>query len=550
MPGFVSTQRLTFGSWQAIERMVARLLRHAGFTDVEIVGGSGDKGADVVGIFRRQRWVVQVKFRYSGPSDESAAKEVVSAMNSYAADVGVAACNSSFNRSAYEYRDTVKRNGIDLRLWNGNHLIDYFEKLNEFSREKRKLRCYQKDAVRSVENERGKGKKTALVVMATGLGKSAIAAELVSNEISRNPEQEVLVLAHTTPLVRQLEQSFWSQLDKSVPTHLWTDGETPSYTGGVVFATWQSVRNDVQAGRFGLVVVDEAHHAASDYFSGLLSSLDSNFVVGLTATPWRGDGRSLTSVFGETVYSKDIVEGMQQGYLAEVDYRMLSDGIDWNEIARNSRQGHTIKDLNNLLLLPDRDEAMVELVAEKTKDFGSPRILGFCRSISHAERLRSLFASYGISAATVHNKLTREDKFRNLAAFRDGKTSLILSIEMLNEGIDVPDVNVVVFMRVTHSRRVFIQQLGRGLRLTDNKKKVLVLDFVADVRRLAAAVRLNRQALESSNDPEVIRFGDGQIVKFQGDEPLDFFDEYLADVADLEDIDDSAQLRFPELDEH
>jgi superfamily II DNA or RNA helicase len=117
---------------------------------------------------------------------------------------------------------------------------------------------------------------------------------------------------------------------------------------------------------------------------------------------------------------------------------------------------------------------------------------------------------------------------------------------MLNEGIDVPDVNIVAFVRVTHSRRIFIQQLGRGLRMTEGKTEVLVLDFVADIRRVAAGLQLNRDAASRGADPEIVRLRDGHVVKFDNDKPAAFFSQYLADVADIENLDDTSRLRFPE----
>ena len=120
---------------------------------------------------------------------------------------------------------------------------------------------------------------------------------------------------------------------------------------------------------------------------------------------------------------------------------------------------------------------------------------------------------------------------------------MLISIEMLNEGIDVPEVNIVVFARVTHSRRIFLQQLGRGLRLSQNKTHVKVLDFVADVRRVAAGVEINANANTYKNKEEV-RYPDGGIVKFSK-YSQDFFEEYLADMADLSDLDENSQLRFP-----
>ena len=550
MAGFVCGERLAYGSWQAIERMLARLIEHSGFTDVMLVGGSGDQGADLVGTYNQQRWVLQAKYRQSGSSDSSAGREAVRALSVYGADVAVAATTQSFTQDAYKYQNEVNSNGIDLRLWDGAYLLKFFRGLTPNSSNLKELREYQIKAVDKVEHKRSNGGNSALVIMATGLGKSMVANQLIVNELYRNPSQEILVMAHMTDLVRQLERSSWSQLEKTCSTHIWTDGEIPTYSGGVIFATWQSImaatKKQSFSERFGLVIVDEAHHAPSIKFSQLLKELHPNFLVGLTATPWRGDEKTLFSLFGPVTDSMDIVDGMQRGFLAEVDYRMLTDGVDWNEIAMMSQQGLTIKDLNAKLIMPDRDLAIVEKFAGHFGALENPRAIVFCRTKAHADRLQPLFASFGIKTALLHSGLPREQRFMNLSAFRAGNIDCLLSVEMLNEGIDVPDVNLVAFMRVTHSRRIFIQQLGRGLRIKEGKSRVLVLDFVADIRRIAAGIQLNREAADRGADPEVIRFQDGRIVKFDNDDSASFFNEYLADVADIENMEDGSRLKFPE----
>lgn len=550
MAGFVSEERLTYGPWQALERMLVRLAEHSGFKDVALVGGAGDHGADVVGTFKGKRWVIQSKYRQSGCVDSSAAKEAVRALASYGGEVAVAATSQFFSPDAHSYQKSAKSNGIDLRLWNGAFLLDYYSKLPSRSKAYRELREYQVEAVDSIEKNRGCGESSGLVIMATGLGKSMVANQLIVNELERNPRQEVLVLAHTKDLVRQLEASAWPILEKQHSTHLWTDGEVPAYSGGVVFATWQSlaaaVQRDSLDGRFGLVVVDEAHHAPSRVFSETLEAINPRFLVGLTATPWRGDNRRLEDLFGEPAFTMDIVDGMQRGFLARVDYRMLTDGIDWNEVAALSREGHTLRNLNQRLIMPERDVAVVEKIGKHFSALDSPRALVFCRSIEHANRLQPLLAAEGIRAAQLHSGLSREQKFLNLSSFRAGLIDCLLSVEMLNEGIDVPEVNLVVFVRVTHSRRIFIQQLGRGLRVRPGKTEVLVLDFVADLRRIAAGVGLNRDAAQRGNQPEVVSFSDGRIVQFENDQTASFFNEYLADVADIEDMDDGARLKFPD----
>jgi superfamily II DNA or RNA helicase len=160
-----------------------------------------------------------------------------------------------------------------------------------------------------------------------------------------------------------------------------------------------------------------------------------------------------------------------------------------------------------------------------------------------------LLRAAGRACRIIHSALGRTEATNALREFRQGLVPTLISVDMLNEGIDVPDVNLVVFLRVTHSRRIFIQQLGRGLRLREGKTKVRVLDFVSDIRRLAAGIRMNKeagdQAHRASARKETVRFPDGHIVSFSNDKALDFFNEYLSDVAAVEDLEEGARLKFP-----
>ena len=549
MPGFISHERLAFGPWQALERALVRLMEHAGFGDVILVGGTGDLGADVVGTVEQKSWLLQSKYRSGGRVGSAALREAVGAMSAYGADVCVAATNQAFNDDAYEHWNFLRSSGIEAYLWDGDALLNHYRDLPSESVARRVLRPYQVQAIDAVEQRRSQGSPAALVLMATGLGKSVVAGGLIANELDRNPAADILVLAHTVDLVKQLERSLWPMLKKDVSTHLWAGGESPAYSGGVTFATWQSVvgtaAREGLSRRFPLVIVDEAHHAPAPAYHSLIAALEPNFLIGMTATPWRGDERNLSGIFGEPAFSMDIVAGMQDGYLAGVDYRMLVDDVDWEEIQKMSHEGYSIKELNQKLILPDRDEAMVARVIARMDSLESPRVMCFCRSIEHAERIRRIFLAQSVQAGVLHSAMPREDRFRTLSSFRHGTLQLILSVDMLNEGIDVPDVNMVVFMRVTHSRRIFVQQLGRGLRVTPTKTRVVVLDFVADIRRIAAGIELNREARERAVGVEVLRFKDGTIVNFETDGPVAFFDEYLQDVASIEDMDESARLSFP-----
>jgi superfamily II DNA or RNA helicase len=528
--------------------LIARYLEHGGFLDVSVVGGSGDLGADIVGTFRGNRWLVQAKYRSSSSIGRDAVDEAFKAQWEYDADVIITATNRTFSAYAKTAWEEYKSKGFDVRLWDQDFFLSQIKSLPIESKAKRSLRSYQRKAVDAIhlsfDAERTKG----LITLATGLGKTVVASTFISEYLDKFPTAKVLVMAHMSDLVRQLDRSCWAQFSKFIETHVWTDGEVPAYGNGVTFATWQSITSAMSRGEpldevFDLVVIDECHHAASQSFSELIHLLKPKYLLGVTATPWRGDRESLRPLFGDPAFSMDVVEGMQEGFLAKVDYQMMLDGIDWDQIRLLSQQGLTVKDLNQTLYVPERDLGMIESISEVIDKTPNARTLVFCRSIEHAKRLQAFFRQFDIAAGVMHSELHRSERFRTLSNFRMGALRVLISIEMLNEGIDVPEVNIVVFARVTHSRRIFLQQLGRGLRLSNNKSHVTVLDFVADVRRIAAGLELNSSA-RGYKDREEVSYPDGEIVKFSK-YSQDFFNEYLADMADISDLDEDAHLDFP-----
>ena len=186
---------------------------------------------------------------------------------------------------------------------------------------------------------------------------------------------------------------------------------------------------------------------------------------------------------------------------------------------------------------------MVEEIVNTIKVTNNAKVLVFCRSITHATRLRSYFKKFDFPASLLHSDLDRTERFKALSNFRMGPVSILISIEMLNEGIDVPAVNIVTFARVTHSRRIFLQQLGRGLRISDDKDKVKVLDFVADIRRIAEGLEMNSEA-SKIREEESVFYSKGEIIKFSSD-VTSFFDQYLDDIGDISNLDDTKKLEFP-----
>jgi superfamily II DNA or RNA helicase len=158
-----------------------------------------------------------------------------------------------------------------------------------------------------------------------------------------------------------------------------------------------------------------------------------------------------------------------------------------------SKKKYTIKDLNKKLFLPERDDKILDITDnDKTwNEHSIKRAIIYCASINHAQGMEDLLRERGYLARCLHSTLDSRESEDRLRKFRQGKIQILTAMNMLNEGVDVPEVDLIVFLRVTHSRIIFLQQLGRGLRLSEGKEKVIVLDFVADLKRIAATIDIN-----------------------------------------------------------
>lgn len=552
MEGFLSFQRIVDGPWAAFERAVGRLLYHLDFTDVRLIGGAHDHGGDILALRREERWVFQCKWTGKSPVGETAIQEVLRAAAVYRADRPVVVTNNRLSPAALKYRDQLALGG-DLRVdvIEGEPLLQLFEGCDEWPTNRYTPRQYQREAINAVIETLDRGAGRALFVLATGLGKTVVAAESASQLIQRHPEMRVLVLAHVKELVQQLEMAFWRQIPKAVPTHLWTGDEKPTYRDGITFATIDSLHtlgDSLAPGAFQMVVIDEAHHAGASTYQSLLRRIDPPLLLGMTATPWRGDGYNIESIFGPSVFTMGIAEGMRNGFLAEVDYRLMVDDIDWDQVPALSRQGLALGELNRRLFLPQRDQAMLSKIEAHWNELDNPRTIVFCRTIEHAERMAGGLNAAGMGpAACLSDRTQRHERNVLMSRFRDGQVRILTAVDVLNEGVDVPDVSLIVFARVTHSRRIFVQQLGRGLRLTDSKSAVRVLDFVSDIRRVAAGLELQRDYDRAPVRPDQVEILTlpKKIVSFSSPEAETLFNQWIRDVTSLQDDDDQARLDFP-----
>lgn len=530
-------------------RQLERLALHLGFTDVVNVDGPNDQGGDLVGMRAGRRWVFQAKWKANGPVPPGAIDEVIRAKAYYGADHAVVVTNAHFGPQAYKRQRELRDAGIRVELWSGKELADLYA---EDGYTKRRLpapvlRPYQVSAFEAVTTDLDSTGR-ALLILATGLGKTVVGGEVIARHLAADPTAKVLITAPTKPLAEQLERALWRHIPKSVRTHLLTGDHKSDDLRGVTCATVPTALNFARGGfKPSLVMVDEAHHVGEDgQLAELLDRLADVPQFGVTATPWRGDRFDIRNRFGEPSYSLGIEEGMRLGYLAEVKYRLFIDNIDWEFVPTASQHSYTMQDLNARLFLPERDEAIRDQLMAAWRGTVQPRAVVFCRTVEHAERLASMLGQVPQwkTAETVHAKLSRRERQLRLLRFRNGETPIITAVDVLNEGVDVPDVNIICFARVTHSRRIFVQQLGRGLRLREGKSHVEVLDFVSDLRRVAAVMDIREHVAVS--EIETLRLAErGTSFEFSDQRAESLMREWIKDAASLETALDEARLQFP-----
>lgn len=550
------TERIMAGEdWRGLELAIIRLLAHCGWVNIQDVGESGDKGADILAIRDNPKTQIKESFLFqvkaiNGASyiGKSAIDQALLGQAHYGAKIVIIATNGDFTKSAYLRMKELNEKGFDVRLWNGKFLTQLLSRWGDYPQNKRQPREYQENIINKIILNFNHGRKKSLFIVATGLGKTVIAST-VSNLLFEKGLKKILVLCHSIDLAQQLQREFWPQIPKSVPTRLFMSGEPPVPIDGINFGLYQTLfgyLGGIDPSAFDLIVVDEAHHALSNAFSSCINHLEPKHLIGMTATPWRGDGAQIESIFGESIAKVSLIDGMKMGYLAKVDYRLMCDNINWDIIPKLARKSISIKDLNKKLFLPQRDEAVIASIEKICREIKKPKIAIFSPSKIHAEEFARKLNVAGISAssASIDDKVKRR---RVLLDFGAGNITALTSVDVLNEGIDVPSVNVLVFLRATHSRRIFVQQLGRGLRLAPGKETVVVLDFVTDIRRLAAIKELDREAKEDirPGDIETVYLKE-DLVKFSNQKSQAFVEAWLDDVAGLEDSDEAEKLTFPE----
>lgn len=356
---------------------------------------------------------------------------------------------------------------------------------------------HQEGCLSAVQEVRDRGIQRALVVMATGLGKTVTVAFDTKRWRERYETGRVLFLCHNNDILHQAKTTF-EAVNGSGSTYGYFYGEEKHlHRTDFLFASFQTMerhRHLFNSDEFAYIVVDESHHSQANTFRSTVDYFRPKFLLGVTATPDRLDELDIREIFGKEVYYLPLEEAMARELVTPVDYRLLTDEIQLSGIIDTGHKRISLAMLNSKVFIPKRDEEIAKIITRHVSGLINPRVIVFCQSIKHCEHL----AAHIPNSFAIHSRVPERERAVKLEMFRQGFIGTVLTVDAFNEGIDIPQANVVVFLRSTQSHTIFLQQLGRGLRKSDGKDKVLVLDFVANCERVKMVHTLWRMVDDAS----------------------------------------------------
>ncbi|GAB3000615.1 DUF3427 domain-containing protein [Psychrosphaera aestuarii] len=344
---------------------------------------------------------------------------------------------------------------------------------------------HQQEILEQLDVERSLHKRFKnLVVAATGTGKTLISAFDFARFIKDKPDAKFLFVAHREEIIKQARLAYRGVLKNSNFGELWVGNHKPeSYKH--LFASVQSLNNQIDnlslsADYFDYIVIDEVHHVAANSYRSILKKFEPQILLGLTATPERQDGSNILDDFCGVIAAEiRLPEAINRRHLCPFQYFGVDDDTDLRTVNWN-RGRYDIAALTNLYTHnQQRVDKIYQSLNEIVTSVSSMKVLGFCVSKKHAEYMCKQFLLKGISCDYLTSDNSRE-RAQKQQALRSGAINILFVVDIFNEGVDIPEVDTLLFLRPTESLTIFLQQLGRGLRLADGKEACTVLDFVGN----------------------------------------------------------------------
>ncbi|MCY4158792.1 MAG: DUF3427 domain-containing protein [Bacteroidetes bacterium] len=347
---------------------------------------------------------------------------------------------------------------------------------------------FQQEILDKLDVERAiHGRKRNLVVAATGTGKTVVAALDYRRLTDQRSPFRLLFVAHREEILQQARRTF-----RSVLKHP-NFGEC--YVGGIIPKKWDYVFASVQSlsrldlerinpNHFDMLIVDEFHHAAAVTYQRLLEYFEPEYLLGLTATPERRDGKDILSWFGGRITTElRIWDAIERSLLVPFHYFGRHDGVDLSSV-KWVRGTYDESELSHLFTADDiRVHKILKAVRDHIANPRKMRALGFCVSIAHAEFMTRKFNDAGIPAACITGTTRRDERRSIQGRLINCDVNIVFSVDIFGEGVDIPPVDTILMLRPTNSATVFLQQLGRGLRHNQGKDCLTVLDFISNSSR-------------------------------------------------------------------
>ena len=346
---------------------------------------------------------------------------------------------------------------------------------------------YQEEILEKLQSERIiHNRHKNLVVAATGTGKTVISSFDYNHFKAKNPRARLLFVAHRKEILEQAQLTFKHVLRNANFGELWVDGEEPN-NYEYVFASVQTLTNRISRltlseDFFDFIIIDEVHHVAASSYRPILEKFKPKVLLGLTATPERGDGEDILRDFCNVIAAEiRLPEALNRKLLSPFQYFALSDNVDLSKLSWKNGK-YEINELSKLYTEDDRRVNDILNNCEKyLTDVRDVRAIGFCVSQEHARFMAEKFTLADLKADYLTSD-NSENRTALRERLRNKEINYLFVRDIFNEGIDIPEIDTVLFLRPTESLTIFLQQLGRGLRLAPNKDCLTVLDFVGNAR--------------------------------------------------------------------
>lgn len=372
--------------------------------------------------------------------------------------------------------------------WHRPAVAKDLEKYGDEEQQDTKIRQFfeprgaQIEALCALQNSRTEGATKGLVVAATGVGKTYLAA------FDSKPYERVLFVAHREEILNQAAESFRNV--RQSEDYGFFHGKIKDTEKSVIFASVATLgrpeylnENYFPRDYFTYLVIDEFHHSVNKQYLRIVEYFQPKFMLGLTATPERLDGRNIYEICDYNIpYEIDLKDAINRGMLVPFRYYGIYDETDYSGL-RLVKGHYDEKDLNQKYL---HNQKRSDLIYKYYCKYGSRRALGFCCSREHAENMAREFSKRGIPSVAVYSNANgeySENRAEAIQKLKDAEVRVIFSVDMFNEGIDITNVDMVMFLRPTESPTVFLQQLGRGLRKSKEKEYLNVLDFIGNYEK-------------------------------------------------------------------